>query len=220
MKKLLVINSSAKALNSCSRGLTEVFVDHWRNMHINPVIRFRELANTDVPHVNEHWIAAAFKPQALRSEKEIDALKASDAYISELREADVIVLGAPMYNWSVPSSLKAYIDQVIRVNETFKVDRTDMEHPYIGLLENKTLVLLLSRGELAYERGGYNEHMDFQTAYLKTVFHVMGIRHSHVIAVNGASADRDKFVESMAIAHRSIKDLVEQKLVRDEKRYR
>lgn len=191
MKKVLVINSSARAHHSHSRKLTKVFIDYWESIHINPVIRFRELGNTDVPHVNENWIAAAFKPEARRSEKDVESLKISDVYISELREADVIVVGSPMYNWSIPSSLKAYIDQVLRVNETFRVDRTNTQNPYVGLLENKTLFLLLSRGDEGYEKGEYNEHMNFQSTYLKTIFNVMGISNTHVFATNGKPSDAE-----------------------------
>jgi FMN-dependent NADH-azoreductase len=213
MKKVLVINSSARALNSHSRKLTEVFIDHWKSIHINPIINFRELGNTDVPHINENWIAAAFKPEAARSEEEIEALETSDTYISELREADVIVIGSPMYNWSVPSSLKAYIDQILRVNETWKFNPTNMQNPYIGLLENKTLFLLLSRGAQGYEKGEYNEHMNFQSTYLKTVFNIIGISNIHVIAINGASFDPEKFKKSIDVSHQNIKDLIEMELV-------
>jgi FMN-dependent NADH-azoreductase len=213
MKKVLVINSSARALNSHSRKLTEVFIDHWKSIHINPIINFRELGNTDVPHINENWIAAAFKPEAARSEEEIEALETSDTYISELREADVIVIGSPMYNWSVPSSLKAYIDQILRVNETWKFNPTNMQNPYIGLLENKTLFLLLSRGAQGYEKGEYNEHMNFQSTYLKTVFNIIGINNIHVIAINGASFDPEKFKKSIDTLHQNIKDLIEMELV-------
>jgi FMN-dependent NADH-azoreductase len=150
MKKVLIINSSARTGRSQSRKLTEVFVDHWKSIHSNPLIRFRELGNADVPHINENWIAAAFKPAENRSEREIEALKISDVYISELKEADVIVLGTPMYNWSIPSALKAYIDQVVRVNETWKRNPDNMQSPYIGLLENKTVFLLLARGAQVY----------------------------------------------------------------------
>lgn len=197
MKKVLVINSSPRGHHSVSRKFTEVFTDQWKSTHINPIICFRELGNTDVPHVNENWIAAAFKPEASRSAADIEALKISDAYISELREADVIVVGSPMYNWSVPSSLKAYIDQVLRVNATFRVDRTNTQNPYVGLLENKTLFLLLSRGDEGYEKGEYNEHMNFQGTYLKTVFNVMGISNIHVFTTNGKPSDAELFKKAL-----------------------
>jgi FMN-dependent NADH-azoreductase len=80
-----------------------------------------------------------------------------------------------MYNWSIPSALKAYIDQILRVNETWKFNPANMQNPYIGLLENKTLFLLLSRGAQGYKKGEYNEHMDFQSTYLKTVFNIIEI---------------------------------------------
>jgi FMN-dependent NADH-azoreductase len=213
MKKVLVINSSTRILNSHSRKLTEVFIDHWKSIHTNPTIRFRELGNIDVPHINENWIAAAFKPQATRTEEDLETLKTSNAYISELREADVIIIGAPMYNWSISSTLKAYIDHVLRVNETFKLNPTDMGHPYNGLLENKTLFLLLSRGSRGYEKGENNEHLNFQSTYLKTVFNIMGITNIHVIAINGASSDAENLKKSIAVSHQNIKDLIEKELV-------
>lgn len=213
MKKVLVINSSARALRSHSRKLTEVFVDHWKSIHTDPIISFRELGNADVPHVNEKWIAAAFKPEAARSEEEIEALKTSDAYISELREADVIVLGAPMYNWSIPSVLKAYIDQIVRVNETFKFNPANAQDPYTGLLENKTLFLLLSRGEPGYEKGDYNEHMNFQSTYLKTVFNIIGISNIHVVAINGLSYGPEKHKKSIDTSHQDVRDLIEKELM-------
>jgi FMN-dependent NADH-azoreductase len=209
MKKVLVINSSARALRSQSRKLTEVFIDHWKSAHTGAIINFRELGNADVPHINETWIAAAFKPAAERSAAEIEALKTSDTYIAELKEADVIVVGSPMYNWSVPSALKAYIDQVVRINETFSINRTDVQNPYVGLLENKTLFLLLSRGEQEYEKGGYNQHLDYQGTYLKTVFNVMGVSNIHVVAVSGASYRGESFNRAIDITYQNLKDLIE-----------
>lgn len=191
-------------LDSQSRKLTQIFIDHLKNIYNTPAITLRELGNTDVPHVNQNWISAAFKPAATRSEEEIEALKTSDLYIAELKEADVIVLGTPMYNWSIPSSLKAYIDQVLRVNETFRFDRSNMQHPYVGLLENKTVFLLLSRGNQGYEKGGYNEHMNFQSDYLKTVFNIMGISNIHVVVVDGAAIDKETLKESADMAYQTL----------------
>ena len=188
-------------LDSQSRKLTQIFINHLKNIYNKPAITLRELGNTDVPHVNQNWISAAFKPAAARSEEEIEALKTSDLYIAELKEADVIVLGTPMYNWSIPSSLKAYIDQVLRVNETFRFDRSNMQHPYVGLLQNKTVFLLLSRGNQGYEKGGYNEHMNFQSDYLKTVFNIMGISNIHVVVVDGAAIDKETLKESADTAY-------------------
>lgn len=213
MKKILVINSSARTLNSQSRKLTEVFVDHWTSLQNNSDITFRELGNENIPHINENWIAAAFKPETARSEEEKEALKTSDLYIAELHEADIIVVGTPMYNWSVPSALKAYIDQVVRVNETWKLNPGNYENPYIGLLENKTVYLLVSRGAQGYEKGGYNEHMNYQTNYLKTVFNVMGIHNIHLVAIDGTTLDPENLKQTIENSHQKVKSLVEKELL-------
>ncbi len=200
-------------LRSQSRKLTAVFVEHWKSIHGDAAIQFRDLGNLHVPHIDEQWIAAAFKPVAARSDEEIESLRISDSYIAELREADVIVLGAPMYNWSIPSTLKAYIDQVLRVNETWRINPANPLNPYVGLLQNKTLVLLLSRGAKGYEKGGYNEHMNFQSTYLKTVFAIIGISNVHVIVVDGESSDRDRLKDVIAQSHERVRGLIEMGLV-------
>jgi FMN-dependent NADH-azoreductase len=213
VKKLLVINSSARVLRSQSRKLTAVFVEHWKGIHDDAAIRFRDLGNVHVPHIDEHWIAAAFKPVAARSAGEIESLRISDSYIAELREADVIVLGAPMYNWSIPSTLKAYVDQILRVNKTWRINAANPLNPYVGLLQNKTLVLLLSRGSLGYEKGGYNEHMNFQSTYLETVFAIIGISDVHVIAIDGESSDRDRLKDVVAQSYGRVRELIDMELV-------
>lgn len=213
MKKVLVINSSARGVRSQSRKLAEAFVDHWKSIHANPVIIHRELGGEDVPHVNENWIAAAFKPEAARSETEKEALKISDVYISELLEADVIVVASPMYNWSIPSALKAYIDQVVRVNKTFEFNKDDMKNPYIGLLKGKTVFLLLSRGAQGYEKGDHNEHLNFQSTYLKTVFNIIGVSDIHVVTVNGVSYAPEQLKTTVETSHQALKNLIDRELV-------
>ncbi|KAA2241313.1 NAD(P)H dehydrogenase [Chitinophaga agrisoli] len=211
MKKVLVINSSARLLNSQSRQLAAVFIDHWKSIHSNPVISLRELGNAPVPHINEAWITAAAKPQAIRSEEEIAVLRTSDVFIAELRAADLIVLAAPMYNWSIPSTLKAYIDHIFRVNETWRLNPNDPQS-YIGLLENKTLLLLLSRGSKGYEPGEPSEQLNFQNTYLKTVFNIMGINNIHVIAINGVSLGPRVLEQSTSAARQQLKAFIEKEL--------
>ncbi|MTH17682.1 NAD(P)H-dependent oxidoreductase [Flavobacterium sp. LC2016-01] len=185
MKKILVINSSPRESRSRSRRLANTFVESWKKQVPATPITYRDLASTNVPHMSETWIAAAFRPEGDRTEAETEALKLSKELIIELKEADVIVLAAPMHNWTITSSLKAYIDQVLRVNETWKLNTEDLSNPYIGLLKNKTLFLLTSRGAQGYEKGEYNEHMNFQTPYLKMVFNIIGITDIQEITVDG-----------------------------------
>ncbi|WPU93615.1 NAD(P)H-dependent oxidoreductase [Mucilaginibacter sabulilitoris] len=208
MKKVLIINASARTLESKSRELTKVFVNQWNTIYEKPEIKYRELGNAPIAHISEAWIAATLKPVSDRSESENKVLAESNTYIAELKEANVIVLGSPMYNWSIPSALKAYIDQVFRVNETFRVNLSNPENPYVGLLENKTLFLLLSRGGQHYEKGEANAHLNFQSTYLKTVFDIMGIRNIYMIAIDGASLDKEKLKYSIEIAHQKVRNLI------------
>lgn len=185
MKNVLIINASARRERSISRFMTDVFIESWKQENPDDTFSFREVGLEPVPHVTERWIAGAFKPAHLRDAGDKEALKISDELIAELRNAQVIVIGTPMYNWSVPSSLKAYIDQTLRINETVLISNEDPKNPYKGLLTNKKVYLLMVRGNEGYEPGNFYEHMDFQSKYLKTVFNIMGIDDVEEIALNG-----------------------------------
>ncbi|PWB27307.1 FMN-dependent NADH-azoreductase [Flavobacterium sp. HTF] len=213
MKKILVINASARGERSHSRRLTDVFVEYYKECKPESPIKFRDLGTSNIPHINEKWIAGAFKPEGERTIEETEALKFSAELIKELKNADVIVLGSPMYNWSVPSVLKAYIDQVLRVNETWEVNREDQKNPYIGLLKNKSLYLLLSRGAQGYEKGGYNEHMNFQSDYLKTVFNIIGITDIEEVSVNGEAFGSEEFELARKNSKARIKELIKTQLL-------
>ncbi len=212
MKKVLIINASARTQNSQSRKLTEVFTDHWKSLYGDSAITFRELANTNVPHITESWLNANLKPAKERTAEDVAILSTSDTYIAELRQADIIVLGTPMYNWSIPSTLKAFLDQVLRHNQTFSVNPDNAQQPYIGLLENKILCLLVARGGQSYESGQPNASLNFQTTYLKTVFNIMGIYDIHIVAVNGTAMDKEELKKSVAAAHHAVKELIAQEL--------
>ncbi|MFC6099186.1 FMN-dependent NADH-azoreductase [Olivibacter domesticus] len=199
MSKVLVINASARKERSLSRYMTNVFVESWKEKKPNDSVIYREVGQDNIPHVTEKWIAGAFKPAELRTAEDIEALKISSKLVAELKDADVIVLGTPMYNWSVPSALKAYIDQVLRANETVLISKDNPENPYTGLLKNKKVYLLMVRGNYGYEPGEFYEHMDFQTNYLKTVFRIMGIEDIEHVALNGAGLGEEP---SIAIAEK------------------
>jgi FMN-dependent NADH-azoreductase len=208
MSKLLVINASARSSQSHSRGLTAAFVEHWIKANPGAQIMFRELGIANVPHMSGKWISAAFKPAADRTEQDLSELAISDAYVSELHQADVIVVGSPMYNWSIPSPLKAYIDQIMRIHETWQPNKADPQNPYIGLLKEKTLVLLLARGSTGYEAGEYNHHMNFQSTYLKMIFNIMGITDIHEISINGASTQTQQLQDAIDAARTSIEEFI------------
>ncbi len=118
MTTLLVINSSPRT-NSVSRRLTGHFVEEWRAKHPDTQVIERDLAIDPLPFVTEPWIQAAYTPPAQRTLLQQEALKLSDVLIEEMMAADVIVLGVPMHNFSIPAPLKAWFDLVVRAGKTF-----------------------------------------------------------------------------------------------------
>ena len=210
MKNLLVINSSPRTQRSHTRRLADTFAEQWRAKFSDCKIIYRDVGLQQVPHICENWIAGAFKPEERRSAEEKEALRLSDEYIQELKDSDVIVIGAPMYNYSITSSLKAYFDQVLRVNDTWVLNPDNIEDPYIGQLKNKKLFLLLSRGAQGYEPSGYNEKVNFQTTYLRAVLKVMGIFDVEEIAINGELFGEKNLEKSVSQAHNDIKSLINQ----------
>lgn len=210
MKKVLILNASARKTRSVSRELTNFFEQEWNRKYPHDAVHHREIGQANIPHVSEPWIASAFKPAELRTAEDIEVLKISDELILELKNADVIVLGTPMYNWSIPSVLKAYLDQVIRVNETILVDPLkDPLNPYTGLLGGKKVYLLVVRGIIGYGPGEPNAHINFQTEYLKTVFRMMGITDIHEIALNGSTIKEEFFLSGLSEVQSRIRQIVD-----------
>ena len=207
MKNLLIINASPRAERSVTRNFTKLFGTKWIDANPGGTVHHREVGREAIPHITELWISAAFKPAELRTEDEIEVLRYSDKYIAELKAADVIVLGTPMYNWSIPSALKAYLDQVIRANETVKMRPDDPTSPYRGLLKDKKVYLLFSRGNAGYEKGEYYAHMNFQTDYLKTVFNIMGLTDIQEIALNGSAFDQHVYEQNKKDVYAKITEM-------------
>lgn len=165
---ILHIDSSPRGERSHSRALTAAFVGELTKTHSDATVSYRDLGRAPVPHVDEAWIKAAYSDPAKRSESDQQAIAFSDELVDELLAADVIVLGAPMYNWSIPSTLKAYIDQIVRIGRTFTKD-------YQGLATGKKLYILCARGGGGYGPGEAMHDKNFQDPYFKAIFGMIGI---------------------------------------------
>jgi FMN-dependent NADH-azoreductase len=175
MENLLVINASPQGGVSYSRQMTARFSRRWAESNPDGVIVERDLGLQPVPHVDEQWIGAAFTPEEARTPAQKAALKVSDALVAELQSATTIVIGCPMHNLSVPSTLKAYIDQVVRMGVTTKLVPDTPRSPYVGMLSDKPAYLMLVRGGYGYEPGGAYAPMNFQEPYLSAVLGMLGI---------------------------------------------
>jgi FMN-dependent NADH-azoreductase len=182
MPTLLKLDSSPMGDHSVSRKLTAKFVEAWRESHPGARVVSRDLSTTHIPIVDGSWIGAAYTPEAGRSPDQRKALALSDELFAELLEADELVLGVPMHNFGIPSSLKLWIDQVIRVGKTFAYDATGPK----GLLKNKKATLLIASGG-AYGEGTAMASLNFVSPYLRAVFGFVGIADVTIIAAEGTS---------------------------------
>jgi len=196
MKNVLVINASPNQHDSQSRMMTERFVRLWAQQNPSDTFVFRELGNTALPHVDQQWVKSAFTPEQARSAEDMHAMALSDALVAELQNADVIVLGSPMHNLSVPSTLKAYLDQVIRIGITTRLAPGTAGSPYVGLLKNKKAYLLLVSGGYGFGPGEIYQHMDFLEPYLKAVLQMLGVTDVTSVKMNHTTMGEEQRLQS------------------------
>ena len=182
MATLLKIDSSPMGENSISRKLTAQFAASWRKAHPEGEVISRDLTRIDLSPVNGIWIGAAYTPEDARSPEQREALALSDKLIGELQRADEYVLGVPMHNFSVPSTLKLWIDQVARAGKTFSYGADGPK----GLLNGKKATLLVASGGV-YEHGTAMASLNFVTPYLRAVFGFIGVTDVKIIAAEGTA---------------------------------
>src|SRR6266853_3396536 len=167
--KLLQIDSSARRTSSVSRQLTAKFAEEWRKRHPDGEVIQRDLSATALPLITDDWGATYLEDSQLTLAQR-SYLSTADQLIQELAAADTIVIGAPMYNFSIPSLLKAWIDQVVRLGKTISYGPNGPQ----GLLAKKKVFVITSRGS-AYEKGSVREAFDFQEPYLRHILGFVGL---------------------------------------------
>jgi FMN-dependent NADH-azoreductase len=153
--KLLQVDSSARA-SSVTRRLTAKFTEEWRKNHPDGEVVQRDLSATALPLITDDWLATRLEESKLTPAQR-SYLSTSDELIEELQAADMVVIGAPMYNLSIPSPLKAWIDQIVRLGKTVGHGPNGPQ----GLLARKKVVVITSRGS-TYEKGTARGAFDFQ----------------------------------------------------------
>jgi FMN-dependent NADH-azoreductase len=202
---ILHIDSSPRGERSHSRELSKEFVSSWRAAHPEDAIAYRDLGRYPVPHVDEAWIAAAFSPPETHTPELTEAIKISDELVDEFLAADRYVFGVPMYNFNIPSTFKAYIDQIVRANRTFAVDAQGFK----GLVEGKKAVIITARGgdfSPTSPAAAYN----FQEPYLRAIFGFIGITDIQFINANSMNEGDDARTQSLSEARAAIQDFITQ----------
>ena len=180
MTTLLQLTSSLFSTDGQSSRLAQQFVDDWRTAHPGARVIVRDLATTPVPHLDAERFGAFLAKPELRTLQQQAVIDYSNELIDELRRADVIVLGLPMYNFGVPSTLKAYFDHIARAGETFRYT----EKGAIGLLTGKKAHVFATRG------GKYlGTPYDLETGYVRQFLAFIGIDDVEFIYAEGLAID-------------------------------
>ncbi|WP_136477627.1 FMN-dependent NADH-azoreductase [Pseudomonas sp. DG56-2] len=182
MSRVLVIESSARQQGSISRQLTADFVSQWQAVHPADQVALRDLAVNPVPHLDANLLGGWMKPEDQRNADELQALARSNELTDEVLAADVLVLAAPMYNFTIPSTLKAWLDHVLRAGVTFKYTETGPQ----GLLTGKKAYVLTARGGI--HAGATSDH---QEPYLRQVMAFIGIHDVTFIHAEGLNLGGD-----------------------------
>jgi len=169
MAVLLRVDASARLDRSITRQLTERFIEGWRSSEQGVQVLTRDVGRNPPSIVTEAWISAGFLPPEQRTQEMKEAIAESMTLIDEVRRADVIVIGSPLYNYGLPGALKAWIDQIIRIGETFSFDLGRGDFPIQSTLSGKTLVVLSSRGEFGFEPGGIRDGWNHMSPHLRTI---------------------------------------------------
>ncbi len=182
MPTLLSIQSSPRGKDSYSRLLSQDFVAEWEKNNPEGTVVLRDLAQSQLPFVGLPWIGGVFLPAEQQSPEMQQALRVSDELIAELLAADHILIGTPMYNFTVPANLKAWIDMVVRPKGTHSgpPDRK-------GLVEGKRCSIIIASGG-NYEEGLPSAASDYESGYLKRILRFIGITDIEVVLVGGTQA--------------------------------
>jgi len=180
MPTLLALEASPRFEKSTSRKLTAVFVEKWRAANPDGSVIVRDLVKTALPFVDLPWIGGAFTPPEAHSPESAAAIKVSDDLVAELKAADRIVIGTPMYNFAIPAVLKAYIDHIVRVGVTVSADNK-------GLLTGKSADIILASGG-DFSPGSPVEKYNQASGYLRQVLAWIGITDVNIVLAGRALA--------------------------------
>ncbi len=183
---VLEVQASARSEGSISRDLTADLIAALEARHGELNITRRDLAK-GLPFIDEAWVAANFTPDKDRTSTHRQILSRSDDLVAELQAADVIVIGAPMYNFSVPAVLKAWIDMIARARLTFEYT----ENGPRGLLEGKKAYVVVPSGGVPV-----GSPADFATPYLRHALKFVGITDVEFIGAQGADRGNDEALDS------------------------
>jgi FMN-dependent NADH-azoreductase len=182
---ILQIDASARIANSVSRKLTLHLTQQLSSQHNNVTVKERVLS--DMIFLSEAMVEGMFTPIEKRTAEQVASLRFSDMLVEELRDADVLVIGLPNYNFGIPASLKAYIDLVTRAGVTFK----HTAEGFFGLLPDKPVYIVVTSGSTAL----YGPK-DFISDYMKFILSFIGLNNVTFINASSVHTDREGIINN------------------------
>jgi FMN-dependent NADH-azoreductase len=191
--------------------LSHRFVDRWHAARPGDPVRYRDLGAAPPRLVDHDWIRAEFTPHDRRDAEMRERLAESNALVDELIASDVLVIGAPLYNFGMPAPLKAWVDGIVRIGRTVVFDPSRPDDPYQPLLTDKhrRAVVLSSRGGHGMDDGGPWAHMNHLERHLRTALGFVGIHEVRCVAVEHEEFGGERLAASVAEAHARIDALVD-----------
>lgn len=202
--KLLHVDSSINGKHSNSRKLSQATVTQWIGNHPATQVDYLDLASETPNHLSRHALGFRLPPSdAALSQEQNHENQVSETLVSQFLEADVIVLGVPLYNFSIPSQLKSWIDRLAQAGRTFRYT----ESGPIGLAGDKTIIVALTRGGV-YSDSEAGQAMEHQESYLKTVFGFFGVTDVRVIRAEGTDLGPDSRARAIEQAITAIDKVV------------
>lgn len=181
MNNILLITSSPRGEASLSTRIARTLAEKLASRAAASTINARDLTAQPLPHIDESFATARNTPPDKLSSSQREVLRISDALVMDLFRADVIIIAAGMINFGIPSTLKTYIDYVLRPGVTFRYTNEGPE----GLLRDKKVYLVVARGGVYSQ--GVMQSLNFQDPYLKAVLALIGLTDVEVIAVEGVA---------------------------------
>ena len=201
MSNILLVTSSIFGENSKSRAVAHDILEGLEGA--DPAARVTVRETNAIPHFSGELLGALMTPAEKRDAAHQHMVALADTMIAEVEAADTIVLAAPMYNFTIPSTLKAWLDHIARAGRTFRYTEKGPE----GLLKGKKVYVAATRGGL-YANGGPAAHMDFQEPYLRGMLGFLGLDDVTFVYAEGQSISPQAAAEGMRKARESVKTLV------------
>ena len=198
MTRILQINNSVFGDNGQSTRLADSFVGRLRGNHPEASVTRRDLSAAPLPHLTAERFQAALTDPAERTTEQVREAATADTVIEELEGADIVVIAAPVYNFSVASTLKAWFDHVARAGRTFRYTADGPE----GLLRGKSAYVFVTSG------GQYvGTELDFQAPYIRHMLAFLGITDVHVIRAEGLAMGEEISNDALQAAQTRIEKL-------------